>query len=260
MFIDSIWATAVVAESYDDADGFLPVVPEGEHYAAAFGAVGCRSGIGRFLVRHMANKFHEIAFTPSVKQVQEHYGTRRHYAKFESGPDRNVLLTDAESDFIEKRDGFYMATVGETGQPYIQFRGGPTGFLKVLDERTLGYADFRGNLQYISVGNLAANNKAALFLMDYPNQRRLKILATVEIHQAANRPDLIEKLADPTYKAKVERAVILKVEAFDWNCPQHITPRYTIEEVRQTIQPLNEHIEQLEKELKAIKSRSEQKK
>ena len=202
----------------------------------------------------MANKFHDIAFTPSVKKAQEHYGTRRHYAKFEAGSDSNYILTEAESDFIEQRDGFYIATVGETGQPYIQFRGGPAGFLKVLDERTLGYADFRGNLQYISVGNLAANNKAAIFLMDYPNQRRLKILATVDVHDAADRPDLIEKLTDPAYDAKIERAVILRVEAYDWNCPQHITPRYSMEEVRQMVGPLNEHIKKLEEEIKQLKA------
>ncbi len=156
---------------------------------------------------------------------------------------------------IQQRDGFYIASVGETGQPYIQFRGGPAGFLKVLDDRTLGYADFRGNLQYISVGNLAANNKAAIILMDYANRRRLKIFAEIEIHDAADRPDLIEKLADPGYDAKIERAFILKVEGFDWNCPQHITPRYTIEEVRQMIQPLSEHIEKLEKEIEQLRSK-----
>lgn len=202
----------------------------------------------------MPNKFHDIAFTPSVKRAQEHYGTRKHYAKFEAGRNSNYLLTDAEGDFVEQRDGFYIATAGETGQPYIQFRGGPVGFLKVLDQQTLGYADFRGNLQYISVGNLAANNKAAIFLMDYPNQRRLKILTTVEVHDAADRRDLIEKLADPLYDAKIERAIILKVEAFDWNCPQHITPRYTIDEVRQMTQPLNEHIEKLEKEIEQLRA------
>lgn len=202
----------------------------------------------------MPNKFHDIAFTSSVKRAQEHYGSRRHYAKFESGADKNILLTDAENDFIEQRDGFYMATAGESGQPYIQFRGGPTGFLRVFDERTLGYADFRGNLQYISVGNIAANSKAAIILTDYANRRRLKILATVEIHDAAERPDLIEKLADPSYDAKIERAVILHVEAYDWNCPQHITPRYTIDEVRQMIEPLNEHIEKLEDEIKQLKA------
>lgn len=191
-----------------------------------------------------------MTFTDSVKRAQEHYGSRRHFVKFESASAAaNPVLTDAEVDFIEQRDGFYLATVGETGQPYIQFRGGQQGFLKVLDEHTLGYADFRGNLQYVSVGNLSANNKAALILMDYANRQRLKILANVEVFDAAERPDLIEKLADPTYKAKIERAVVLNVEAFEWNCPQHITPKYTMDEVRRMVQPLYERIEELEKQL-----------
>lgn len=201
----------------------------------------------------MANKFHAIAFTPSVKAVQEKYGTRKHYAKSESGPDKNYLIGDAEADFVETRDGFYMATVGETGHPYIQFRGGRPGFLKVLDEQTLGFADFRGNLQYISIGNLRTNAKAALILMDYANRRRLKILAEVEVFEAAERPDLIKTLADPTYDAEVERAIVLHVEGFEWNCPQHITPRYTIDEVRTMIQPLQDHIEKLEKEVDRLK-------
>ncbi len=124
----------------------------------------------------MANKFYDIMFTPGVKTAQEHYGSRPHYARFESGDAEFAGLTDAEEEFIGGRDGFYLATVGENDYPYVQFRGGARGFLKVLDAKTLGFADFRGNLQYISVGNLSKNNRAALFLMDYPNQRRLKIL------------------------------------------------------------------------------------
>lgn len=197
----------------------------------------------------MANKYHEIAFTPDVKQVQEKLGSRRHYAKYESGPERNGVLSDAEVDFIESRDGFYMATVGESGYPYIQFRGGRAGFLKVLDETTLGFADFRGNLQYVSTGNLAGSDKASLFLMDYANRRRLKIFADAEVHDAAERPDLIERLADPGYDAKVERAFVLKVKGFEWNCPQHITPRYTMAEIGEIVKPLYEHIAKLEREL-----------
>ena len=197
----------------------------------------------------MSHKFYDLTFTPSVKAAQEHYGTRKNYARFEGGESDFNGLTDAESDFIEQRDGFYIATVNEDGQPYIQFRGGPIGFLKVLDDRTLGYADFRGNLQYISVGNLAANDKAAVFLMDYPNQRRLKILVRVEVKDAKDDPDLIEKLTMPCYKAKIERAMILHVEAFDWNCPQHITPRFTIDEIRQMNEPLYEHIRKLEEKI-----------
>ena len=203
----------------------------------------------------MSHKFFDLTFTPSVKAAQEHYGTRRNYARFEGGEPDFHGLSDAENDFIEARDGFYMATVNENGQPYIQFRGGPIGFLKVIDDRTLGYADFRGNLQYISVGNLAANDRAALFLMDYPNQARLKLIVRVEVKDAKNAPEIIEKLTMPGYKAKIERAMILHVEAVDWNCPQHITPRYTIEEVRKMTAPMTEHIEKLEKEIEELNRR-----
>lgn len=203
----------------------------------------------------MSHKFYDLTFTPSVKAAQENYGTRRNYARFEGGEPDFHGLTDAENDFIEARDGFYMATVNEDGQPYIQFRGGPAGFLKALDDRTLGYADFRGNLQYISVGNLKANDKAALFLMDYAHQSRLKLLVRVEVRDAKDAPELIEKLTMPGYKAKIERAMILHVEAFDWNCPQHITPRYTIEEIRLMTAPMTEHIEKLEKEIEELKGK-----
>ena len=201
----------------------------------------------------MSHKFFDLTFTPSVKQAQEHYGTRRNYARYESGESDFFGLTEEETEFIATRDGFYLATIGESGQPYVQFRGGPKGFLKVLDAQTLGYDDFRGNLQYISTGNLSANDRAALILMDYPNQRRLKILARAEIKDARDTPELAEKLQMPDYKARIERAVILRVEAFDWNCPQHITPRFTIEEIKQINQPLYEHIEKLEAEIKRIK-------
>ena len=205
----------------------------------------------------MANKFHDIAFTDAVKAVQERYGTRRHYAKLEGRPDSNDKIGDAETDFIESRDGFYLATANKDGQPYIQFRGGRAGFLKVLDDRTIGYADFRGNLQYISVGNASVNAKVALFLMDYPSRSRLKILGEIEFFEASGRPDLIEKLADPTYEAKVERAAVIHVKGLEWNCPQHITPRYTMDEVKAMIQPVYEHIESLETELAKYKGESD---
>ncbi len=205
----------------------------------------------------MSHKFYDLTFTPSVKATQEHYGTRQNYARFEGGEPDFYGLMEAENDFIETRDGFYMATVGEDGQPYIQFRGGPPGFLKVLDDKTLGYADFRGNLQYISVGNLRANDKAAIFLMDYANQRRLKILARVEVKDASDDPDMIERLEMPDYKAKIERAMILRVETFDWNCPQHITPRFTFEEIKQITKPMRDQIEKLEGELRSLRNRYE---
>jgi predicted pyridoxine 5'-phosphate oxidase superfamily flavin-nucleotide-binding protein len=202
----------------------------------------------------MSHKFFDLTFTPSVKRAQEHYGTRRNYVRFESGEPDFFGLGEEEIEFISTRDSFYLATVGENNQPYVQFRGGPKGFLKVLDAQTLGYDDFRGNLQYISTGNLSVNNRAALILMDYPNQRRLKILARAEIKDAKEAPELAEQLKVPNYKARIERAVRLRVEAFDWNCPQHITPRFTIEEIKEMSQPLYEHIERLEAEIKRLKS------
>lgn len=203
----------------------------------------------------MSHKFFDLTFTESVKKAQERYGSRRNYTRFEGGKPDFYGLTDAEQDFIEQREGFYLATVNNEGQPYIQFRGGEKGFLKVLDDKTLGFADFRGNLQYISVGNLNENKKAALFLMDYANQRRLKILANVEVKDAKDAPEIIEKLTVPDYKAKIERAMILHVEAFDWNCPQHITPRYTMDEVKQMVAPMYEHIEKLEREIEELKKK-----
>lgn len=196
----------------------------------------------------MGNKFYETMFTESVKAAQQRYGSRRHYEKFEGAIPQFAGLGDGERDFIESRDGFYIATVNENFQPYVQFRGGPAGFLKVLDERTIGYADFRGNLQYVSVGNLRANDKTALFLMDYATRTRLKILARAEVKDADEVPELIRMLAVPGYKARIERAVTLHVEGFDWNCQQHITPRYTIDEVKRIAHPLYEQIEKLEGE------------
>ena len=202
----------------------------------------------------MANKFYDIAFTPGVKRAQEHYGSRGRFERIEDGRIETVALADAEIDFIERADGFYMATVGEQNQPYIQFRGGQPGFLKVLDEQTLGFADFRGNLQYISVGNLSENNRVALFLMDYANRQRLKIFAEAEVADASDAPELLGELRDENYKAKIERIMILRVKAFNWNCPQHITPRYTMEQIKVIIEPLNEHIEKLEKEIEKLKA------
>lgn len=201
----------------------------------------------------MAKNYLEIAFTESVKAQQIIYGSRRQYERAEA-IERGTEISFAEADFIQERDSFYLATVSKNGQPYLQFRGGEKGFLKVLDKKTLGYADFRGNLQYISVGNLAENNRASLILMNYPSRQRLKIFVRIEFFAANDVPDLITKLENTEYKAKIERAMILHVEAFDWNCPQHITPRYTIEEIKEMNQPLYEHIEKLDREIKELKS------
>lgn len=199
----------------------------------------------------MAKNYLQIAFSESIKAEQEKYGSRRQYERVEK-IERGTELSFAEADFIGARDSFYLATAGEDGQPYVQFRGGPTGFLKVVDNQTLAYADFRGNLQYISVGNLANNNRAALILMDYANRQRLKIFTRIEIVDATDTPELIAKLHNPEYKAKIERAMVLHVEAFDWNCPQHITPRYTIEEIRAMNQPLHDYIKKLEAQVERL--------
>ncbi len=178
----------------------------------------------------MSHAFSDIAFTPAVRAAQTRMGSRKDYAQLDESDDRRDRLGRMESDFIQERDGFYQATVSETGWPYVQFRGGPMGFLKVLDEKTIGYVDFRGNVQYISLGNFANNDRVSIILMDYANRARLKILGRVRIVECAEDPDLISQLESPHYRARVERAVIIRVEGYDWNCPQHITPRFTAAE------------------------------
>ena len=194
----------------------------------------------------MPRAFSELTFTPAVRAHQERMGSARSYAKFlDSGPQKGHLIGEAEKAFIQARDSFYQSTVSETGWPYVQFRGGPIGFLKVLGPQTLGYADFSGNKQYISRGNLDGNDRIALILMDYANQRRLKILGRVEFTEgeaaaASLYPDNAE--------ASAERAVIIKVEALDWNCPRHITPRFTEAELRPHLNSLGQQLAQLQAE------------
>ena len=175
----------------------------------------------------MSRKYTQITFTDSVKETQSKNGARKTAAKVEAWDIDDQHLSANETSFLAERDSFYMATVNEDGWPYVQFRGGPVGFLKVLDDTTLAYADFRGNRQYISTGNLSRNDRVALFFMDYANRRRLKVMARTEIIDAAERPDLVKQLEDPDYRARIERVVLFHIEAFDWNCPQHITPRFT---------------------------------
>jgi hypothetical protein len=194
-------------------------------------------------------RYSQLTFTDSVKDVQEQYGSRRAGAKLESLDYDDVHLGPKEAEFIHDRDSFYMASVSESGWPYVQFRGGPRGFLHVLDPNTLGYLDFGGNRQYISTGNLRKNDRVALILMDYPRRRRLKVMAHTKIVDAAEHPDLVEELRNPDYPAPVERIVLFKVEAFDWNCPQHITPRFTEEEVLARENVLRERIRELEARL-----------
>lgn len=199
----------------------------------------------------MGRAFSDIAFTPTVRAMQTRMGSRSLYAPQDQTRDRRDTLTSDEVDFIEDRDGFYQATVGESGWPYVQFRGGPAGFLKVLDAKTLGYADFRGNVQYISVGNLQGNDRVSIILMDYANQRRLKILGRVRLVDAADDPALMSRLELPNYRARVERAFVITVEGYDWNCPQHITPRFTHAEIDDAVAPLHAEIAQLKEALES---------
>jgi uncharacterized protein len=179
----------------------------------------------------MARNFGSLAFTPVIKALQERYGSRRQYARLEeSGSDADRLGPE-EVAFIAERDSFYMASVGSTGWPYIQHRGGPQGFLKVIAEATIAFADFSGNKQYISVGNLTTDDRVALILMDYPAQARLKILGRARTLDGDQAKDWLARVRDPGYKSSIERVVVIHVEAFDWNCQQHITPRYTVEEI-----------------------------
>ncbi len=197
----------------------------------------------------MARAFADITFTESVKAAQRLYGSRENNRGFELAEDPRNTLGAAEAEFIHARDSFYQATVGENGWPYVQHRGGAAGFIKVLDERTLGYADFRGNRQYISVGNMNADDRISLIFMDYANQRRLKIWGRAKVVHESENPLLIAQLEDPSYRARIERAVVIHVEAYEWNCPQHITRRFTEAEVRETLAPLIAENEQLKSRL-----------
>ncbi|MGI9543475.1 MAG: pyridoxamine 5'-phosphate oxidase family protein [Cyclobacteriaceae bacterium] len=180
----------------------------------------------------MAKNFRTLTFTESVKKAQQKYGSPNGYQQ--AGPDQ-FRLTQREVSMIEERDSFYMATVGENGWPYVQYRGGPKGFLKVINEETIGYADFRGNMQYISTGNINSTKKVSLILLDYPSRKRLKIWAEAQILDPADRPDLEKLLVPKDYQAVVERFVVFHIKAFDWNCPQHISQRFTVEEFRDLI-------------------------
>lgn len=209
--------------------------------------------IARVEGQSVAYGFLDIASTLSVKSAQDANGSGDYWSAFR-GDRAFDRFTDAERAFIAQRDSFYMATVSETGWPYIQHRGGPAGFLKVLDEKTLGFADFRGNRQYISVGNIAANDRAALILVDYPRRGRLKIYAHTEVKDLRDDVELAERLALPGYKGKVERAFLLHLDAFDWNCPQHLTPRFTEAELASALAPLRERMEALEEENRRLRA------
>lgn len=208
----------------------------------------------------MLHKYLEIASTPAVKSERRHYGSAAQYARIDGtldpeGPLRNDQLGPDEEAFIAERDGFYLASVSETGWPYVQFRGGPIGFLRVLDGKTLGFADFRGNRQYITTGNVSGNDRVSLFLMDYARQRRLKIFGRMHVVDATVDAALATRLSVPGYEARVERAVTITIEAFDWNCPQHITPRFSKAELAELLAPIKARLASLEDENRSLRDR-----
>jgi len=200
----------------------------------------------------MAKNFAALAFTDAVKVMQEKAGSRTSYARMELQTYVDGL-TENEVGFIAQRDSFYIASIGENNFPYIQHRGGPKGFVKVLDAKRIGFIDFRGNMQYISVGNIATNNNVALIMVDYPSKTRLKILAKAEVVELKDNPSLYDLLDLTEYKFKPERMIVLNIEAYDWNCPQHITPRYTLEEITEAFAAQRDHIAKLETEVKELK-------
>lgn len=197
----------------------------------------------------MARKFSTIAFTDSVKALQERFGSRESYKGFDTVEDEGTALSEREVAFMRARDSFYMATISETGWPYVQHRGGPPGFLKVLDDTHLGFADFRGNRQYISVGNLSSDDRVSLILMDYQHRRRLKVWGRTTIIDETNEPHLLASLEMPHYRGRVERGIVIRVEAWDWNCPQHITQRYTADEVEDMLRSLQQENAELKAKL-----------
>ncbi len=202
----------------------------------------------------MPHRFLDIARTPSVRAVETAMGVGDVYEDFR-GRRSFDTFEEREAAFIADRDSFYMATVSESGWPYVQHRGGPRGFLKLVDAHTLAFADYRGNLQYISTGNLAVDDRACLFLMDYPRRTRLKIYARVETLSLDADQALMQLVTVPGYKADIERIFRLQLEAFDWNCPQHITQRFTEEEVSKAVGPLRNRLAKLESENKELRAR-----
>jgi predicted pyridoxine 5'-phosphate oxidase superfamily flavin-nucleotide-binding protein len=198
----------------------------------------------------VAYAFGSLVFTPVIKALQERYGSRRQYARRENSGFSPDPIGPSETQFLTEADSFYMSSVGATGWPYVQHRGGPKGFLKVIDERTLAFADFRGNKQYISAGNLATDDRVALILVDYPRQARLKILGRMEVIEGTDAKEWAGKLSDPEYKAVIERVFVIHVEASDWNCSQHITRRFTEEQIREALAPV-------EKEMQALRQENE---
>jgi len=196
----------------------------------------------------MGHQYAAIAFTEEVKRVQEEQSSRAGYAGMEQGKNFYHLLSEREASFIEARDSFYMASVSETDWPYVQHRGGPVGFMRVLDEKTIGFADFSGNRQYISTGNFRKNDRVAIIFMDYANRTRMKLLGRVSLI-SEDDAETLARLEVLDYRASVERGLLIHVDAFDWNCPQHITPRYTDAQFQEILEPLESENRELKSEL-----------
>ncbi|SEH51528.1 hypothetical protein SAMN04489835_0821 [Mycolicibacterium rutilum] len=205
----------------------------------------------------MSKHYPALAFTDDVMSVQRAYGSDTFYrrkvlaGKASAGPDP---LTEDEHEFLRDRDTLYVATVSQTGWPYVQVRGGPKGFVHILDEHTIAWADFRGNLQYISTGNLTADDRVAIIALDYARRTRLKIFGRAKIVPVQENPELARTLIDPTYEAAVERLVTVSVEAFDWNCPQHIVPRFSLDEIEPALTRLRDEVEALKAENARLRS------
>ena len=191
----------------------------------------------------MAKRYLQTVLTPSVQAAEDHYYGR--HGAIGSAPEQDPL-TDEERDFIQLRDSFYIATITENGWPYIQHRGGQPGFVRVLSPGELAFADYRGNRQLLSTGNLSANDRVALFFMDYPERLRLKILGYARVEDAREHPELVVQLTEPEIRPLVERLFFIRILSFDWNCSQYITPRYTAAEVEKVVAPLKERIAELE--------------
>lgn len=196
----------------------------------------------------------DVAFTPAVKAIQERKGSRRTYARMEREGGWSTSITPELAAFLSELDMFYLATASANGQPYVQYRGGPPGLLKVLDERTLGFADFGGNRQYVTLGNLSENPKALIFLMNYVNRQRIKIWGTARVVEGDS--GLEDRLRELTYSAKVERVILFEVEAWHMNCQQHIHQRFSQRQIAPVIQQLQQRISELESELEHLKSKS----
>jgi uncharacterized protein len=203
----------------------------------------------------MARNYIHTLFTDAAREMQQADGSREAYARMEAGADGAPdLMGEKEAQFIAARDSFYMASVTAEGWPYVQHRGGPAGFLKLLEGNKLGFADYRGNRQHVSTSNLAADPRVSLFLMDYPNKRRLKVLGHARVLSAAEAPDLLAQLMPEGYGALAERAYLIEVIGFDWNCPQHITPRFTEPEVAASIRPLATENARLRAEVERLRA------